>query len=93
MIEKMRELRIEKGIKYILDEHGGLSVDAPNSMSDKEATDISNRVGVIDRIINTKFDEYKELEIKDLRSDRSISNIYNSVRDTHKESYINLFEK
>lgn len=64
MIKKMGELKIEKGIKYIQDEDGGLAVDAPNSMSDKEATDLSKRVGVIDRIIQTKFDEYKELEKK-----------------------------
>ena len=88
----MRDLKTSKGIKYILEDRA-LSVDAPNSLSNKEVTDLSNRVGIIDRIITTKFDEFKELEAKDLRSHIRIAHIFTHRKNQFARKYNDLFEK
>ena len=92
IIKQMRDLKTSKGIKYILEDRA-LSVDAPNSLSNKEVTDLSNRVGIIDRIITTKFDEFKELEAKDLRSHIRIAHIFTHRKNQFARQYNDLFEK
>lgn len=52
---------VKSGVNVITDTAGNMSVDVPNSMSDVEANNISTRLGIIDRLINTRGQEINVL--------------------------------
>lgn len=94
MIRKMRDLKLSNKIKYVLDKKGGLYIDANNDISDEELIKLSRKVGIMDRIINTKFEEYDKLQGKDLMSNNNL--LSPALADLHKfckDHYKNLFEK
>jgi hypothetical protein len=60
-IEKFNSLVVQNGINVITDVNGNMSMDVPTSMSDATYTDISNRIGIIDRLINSHGASINEL--------------------------------
>jgi hypothetical protein len=51
----------ESGVSVITDGVGNMSVSVPGSMTDEVANAISNKIGVIDRLINTRGQEISDL--------------------------------
>lgn len=66
MIMKLHNLKLEKDLQYFEDDEDNLSLSAPLSVNDKDLQKLSKEVSVIDRIIKTKFSEYKKLVKKDV---------------------------
>jgi hypothetical protein len=56
----------ESDVNVITDVYGNMSVDVPASMSDAKAEDISKRLGVIDRLINSHGSSLNDLFHKGL---------------------------
>ena len=63
---RLYTIRVEKHVEYI-EENGGLDVVVPGSMTDNEAEKICKEIGKIDRALQNKFSEYKNLIKKDAR--------------------------
>ncbi|KAF2206110.1 hypothetical protein CERZMDRAFT_16469, partial [Cercospora zeae-maydis SCOH1-5] len=61
MVDKLTEIKKKYDVKFF-SKDGNLEISVPSSMSDEQAKKISDQVGVIDRIIQTKFSEYKHLK-------------------------------
>lgn len=51
----------ESGVNVFTDSLGSMSIDVPQSMSDELANKISNKIGIIDRLITTRGQEINEL--------------------------------
>mgnify|MGYP000958506255 FL=1 len=60
-INQFHSLVTESNINVVTDAHGNLSLDAPSNVSDEHCEYVSKKVGILDRIINTKFDEADKL--------------------------------
>lgn len=93
-IFRMWELKTANDLKYFLDKEGNLSLEAPSNTSDEQLERFSKEVAIMDRIINTKFSEYKSLSEKDALNHRGfLSNLLKSGYNYNKNKYNNLFEK
>lgn len=55
------------GVNVVTDAMGNMSIDIPNSMPDIEANKVSTRLGIIDRLINTRGQEINLLLDKGLQ--------------------------
>ena len=55
------------GVNVVTDAMGNMSIDIPNSMPDIEANKVSTRLGIIDRLINTRGQEINLLLQKGLQ--------------------------
>lgn len=88
MVKKLRTLKNTHDLKYY-NNKGALELDLPTSISDEEAKKLSQQVGIIDRIYNTKRSELKNLVKQDDSTRRNYLGLTELVRDTYK----NLFEK
>ncbi|RYX87594.1 NADH-quinone oxidoreductase subunit A [bacterium] len=51
----------QSGVNVVTDSIGNMDLDVPKSMSDDAAKNLSNRVGVIDRLITTRGQEIRDL--------------------------------
>nr|YP_010692876.1 hypothetical protein P1Q94_mgp21 [Periconia digitata]WCA44875.1 hypothetical protein [Periconia digitata] len=51
----------ESGINVITDSIGGLSIDVPQNMPDDVANRVTSRIGILDRLINTRSQEINDL--------------------------------
>jgi hypothetical protein len=51
----------ESGVSVLTDRDGNMSVSVPASMTDEVANAISQRIGIIDRLINTRGQEISDL--------------------------------
>jgi hypothetical protein len=51
----------QSNISVVTDAIGNMSIDVPQNMSDDEATKVSTRIGIIDRLITTRGQEINEL--------------------------------
>jgi len=60
----------QTGVRVFTDHEGNMSVSVPASMSDEVANTISKKIGIIDRLINTRGQEIDDL----LRKGVSIEN-------------------
>jgi hypothetical protein len=54
----IQRLKDNYGIRVVSDSEGNLDMDVPNSMSRDKASELSKRVGVIDRLITTQCDKF-----------------------------------
>lgn len=63
-ILRLHSIRIFKDVKFY-EENGGLELSVPLSMTDSEAEKLSKEVGAIDRGLQNKFSEFKNLSRKD----------------------------
>lgn len=94
MIKRLRDLKASKDLNYYLDKKGALDIGVPSSLSDEEAGKIAKEVGIIDRILNTKMAEFKELEGKDFVSNgNQVNEAYVPLVRATKERYNDLFDK
>lgn len=51
----------QSNISVVTDAIGNMSIDVPQNMSDDDATKVSTRIGIIDRLITTRGQEINEL--------------------------------
>lgn len=51
----------ESGVNVVTDTAGNMSVSVPGSMTDEVANAISKKIGIIDRLINTREQEISDL--------------------------------
>lgn len=51
----------QSNISVVTDAIGNMSIDVPQNMSDEDATKVSTRIGIIDRLITTRGQEINEL--------------------------------
>ena len=71
-ISQFNEVVSNTGINVISDSVGNLSIDVPKSMPDIEATNISKRIGIIDRLITTRYQEINDLIHKGLSMEKDL---------------------
>lgn len=60
-INQFNSIISENNLNVITDVQGNLMVDAPSNLSDQACDYFGKKVGVIDRIINSKLDEADKL--------------------------------
>lgn len=60
-IEQFNNVVVQNNINVITDTAGNMSIDVPASMSEAKYTEVSIRIGIIDRIITTKGTEICDL--------------------------------
>lgn len=65
-ILKLHNIRIEKNVEFY-EENGSLGITVPQSMTDSEGQNLSKEIGAIDRSLQNKFSEYKNLSNRDVR--------------------------
>jgi hypothetical protein len=65
-ISQFDTLIIQSGVNVITDSAGNVAIDVPNTMSDIETTNISKRISIIDRLINTHSNSLHDLFKKGL---------------------------
>jgi len=94
-ISKLRDLKFENKIDYF-EVDGSLEIGVPLNMNDAKINELSKKVAAIDRGLNNKFAEFRNLSSK---SDK-LNISQHKLMATHKESsknieksYKDLFEK
>lgn len=93
MMGKLNNLKHSKDLKFY-DVNGALEVDFPTTMGDEEVKKLSNQIAIIDRIYTTKFDEFKELQKKDISlNNGQWKNVMSDQRNMTRKTYKDLFEK
>lgn len=60
-IDQFNILIIQKDLNVISDSCGNMSIDVPSDMSNKEAENITKRIGIIDRLIDSHHTSIKDL--------------------------------
>src|SRR6478735_713854 len=91
-INQFHNLVSQSNINVITDSAGNLSIDVPSNMPDKEATKISTRLGIIDRLITTRGQELNDLFQKGLETEKHIK-IENSNYTSQLLEKIEEFKK
>jgi len=71
-IDQFHNVVSQSKINVITDSAGNLSIDVPKDMPDKDATKISTRLGIIDRLITTRGQELNDLFQKGLETEKQI---------------------
>lgn len=106
-LEKMQNVLLEQEKKIfelyrikqlndvkIFEENGNLYITAPGNMSDSEANKVSKQIDSIDRSLQNKFSEYKNLMSKDGRLYGSEwSDVNKPVWEVNQKLYKELFDK
>jgi hypothetical protein len=65
-IEQFNNLVNQSGVSVITDSTGNMSIDVPHSMPESTASNVSTRIGIIDRLITTRGQEINDLFQKGL---------------------------
>ena len=60
-INQFGSLVTTKNINVISDVEGNLSIDVPNDMPDVEITEVTKKIGILDRLITTRGQQINEL--------------------------------
>jgi hypothetical protein len=71
-ITQFHNLINQQGVSVITDTGGNMSIDVPQSMPDSVATNLSTRLGVIDRLIGTRSQELSDLFQKGLEIEKNL---------------------
>lgn len=66
-ISQFNNIVVTNNVNVITDAAGNMSLDVPNTMSDADLERISQRIGIIDRLITTRGIEIDELLQKSLK--------------------------
>ncbi len=92
MVDKLIKMKKDHNIKlYSVD--GNLEIGVPPSMTDEEVAKITKQVGIIDRIIQTKFSEYKNMKKADANINGSKLDITSDIMSkANKVSYKMIFD-
>jgi hypothetical protein len=79
---------VKSGVNVITDTVGSMSIDVPNSMPEVEANKVSTKLGIIDRLINTRGQEInillqKGLQLSKLKGENSehISQLHDQIQE------------
>lgn len=72
-INQFDTMVLKQGINVITDSEGNLSIEVPSAMSDAVANQVSLRINILDRLINTQLSEIKDLLNKGLELQKNIS--------------------
>lgn len=92
-ISKLLSIKSQRDVKFY-QEHGALDISVPSNMTDTEAEKISKEVGALDRSIQNKFSEYRNLSSVDARLyDSVLSNQNKGMLDANIKNYEALFSK
>lgn len=65
-ILKLHSIGKQKNVEFY-EENGALGITVPQAMTDSEGQKLSKEIGAIDRSLQNKFSEYKNLSTKDVR--------------------------
>ena len=71
-INQFHNIVNQSGISVVTDSDGNMSINVPNNMSDSETTNINKRIGIVDRLINTRGQELNDLFKKGLQVEKDI---------------------
>jgi hypothetical protein len=87
-ISQFDDTVIKSGVNVITDTAGSMSIDVPNSMPDIEANKVSTRLGIIDRLINTRGQEInlllqKGLQLSKVKSENAehVSQLHDQIKE------------
>jgi hypothetical protein len=86
-IFSLNSIKLNKDVKFF-QENESLELSVPNSMTDAEAEKLSKEVGALDRALQNKFSEYKNLLRKDARLyDSKIALTCKDLWDDNQKEY------
>ena len=71
-INQFNSVVSQSGISVITDSTGNMSIDVPHDTPDSVANNITNRIGIIDRLITTRGQEINDLLRKGLDLEKNI---------------------
>jgi hypothetical protein len=71
-VEQFNNIVSQHGINVVTDAQGNMSMDVPASMSETTYTNISNRLGIVDRLINNHGASINDLFKKGLSIEQEI---------------------
>jgi hypothetical protein len=60
-ISQMTAITVQNGINIVIEANGNLAIDVPGSMSDIDANNFSQRIGILDRIITSRIEDINDL--------------------------------
>lgn len=79
----------QSNVNIVTDSFGNMALDLPKNISDEEAVKISNRIGVIDRLISTRSQDIEELIQKGVKLENAVkaenSNYVSQLADKVQE--------
>jgi hypothetical protein len=73
-IDQFNTLIIQKSLNVMSDSYGNMVIDVPNQMSNEEAHNISKRINILDRLINTHHTSIKDLFEKGFNIEKKSEN-------------------
>ena len=82
----------ESGINVITDSAGNMELDVPSSLPDDEVKKFTNKISIIDRLINTRGQELKELFQKGIDIEKKLK-IDNPDHVSYLDQKIEYFKK
>lgn len=89
---KLSNLKTKHDIK-LYQENEGLDLSVPKNMTDIEAQKLSKQVGALDRSLQNKFAEYRNLSNKDVRLYDSVwTSVTKGIWENNQKLYRELFE-
>lgn len=71
-INQFNNLVTQSDIEVVTDSGGNMSIDVPQSMPDAVAAKLSTKIGIIDRLINTRGQEVNDLIQKGILAEKNI---------------------
>lgn len=90
-IHQFHELVIASNVNVITDSVGNMDIDVPANMSYAEADNVSKRLGIIDRLINTRGQQINELFQRGIEIERNIT-LENPSHVSYLTSKIEFFK-
>ena len=72
-IDQFNNLVNQSGINVVTDSVGNMSVDVPHNMQDSTATEVTTKIGIIDRLITTRGQQLNDLFQKGLQIEKDIT--------------------
>lgn len=92
-IEKLHNIKWDNDLKFY-EEDGALSFSVPMSTSSTDANKLSKEIGKLDRGLQNKMLEYKNLCNKDIAINQSMwTEVNEGISEANKRNYKRLFEQ
>jgi flagellar motor switch protein FliG len=66
-VDQFNDTIIQKCVNVITDVQGNMAIDVPSAMPDDEATELSKRINVLDRVIKARSQEIQDLVEKGIK--------------------------
>ena len=91
-IHKLHSIKSINKVEFF-EENGGLDITVPKSMTDSESQKLSKEIGALDRSLQNKLSEYRNLITKDIKLYESTwTSTYKEMWDTNQKQYKELFD-